>query len=70
MVKRLLSVLLYVTVSRDQALNHQREQTTPRLKNVPPLICYNFDTREWILIFFLRDVANKLGDKRRLTVPP
>jgi len=20
-------------------------------KNVPPLACYNFDTREWILIF-------------------
>ena len=22
------------------------------LKNVPPLVCYNFDTRERILIFF------------------
>ena len=21
-------------------------------KNVPPLACYNFDTHEWILIFF------------------
>jgi len=20
-------------------------------KNVPPLACYNFDTREWILLF-------------------
>jgi len=24
---------------------------TPCLKNVPPLVCYNFDTHEWILIF-------------------
>jgi len=25
-------------------------------KNVPPLACYNFDTREWILIFFLEEM--------------
>ena len=28
-------------------------------KNVPPLACYNFDTPEWILIFFGRNVTNK-----------
>jgi len=28
-----------------------RDQYTPCLKNVPPLACYNFDAREWILIF-------------------
>ena len=25
---------------------------TPCLKKVPPLVCYNFDAPEWILIFF------------------
>ena len=29
-----------------------RWPSTPCLKNVPPLACYNFDAREWILIFF------------------
>ena len=39
-------------------------QTTHQLmytvfqKNVPPLVCYNFDTREHILIFFGRNVTN------------
>jgi len=25
-------------------------------KNVPPLACYNYDTHEWILIFFLAEM--------------
>jgi len=28
-------------------------------KKVPPLACYNFDTHEWILIFFGRNVTDK-----------
>jgi len=33
-------------------------------KNVPPLACYNFDTREWILIFFVRNVTDKVGNQK------
>ena len=35
-------------------------------QNVPPLACYNFDTREWILIFFGRNVTNTVGNQRTL----
>jgi len=35
-------------------------------KNVPPLACYNFDTHEWILIFFGRNVTNKVGNEKTL----
>jgi len=39
--------------------------TTPCLKkNVPPLASYNFDTHEWILIFFGRNVADKVGSQK------
>ena len=31
-------------------LSFELDLYTPSLKNVPPLACYNFDTREWILI--------------------
>ena len=30
-------------------------------KNVPPMACYNFDTHEQILIFFGRNVTDKVG---------
>jgi len=39
-------------------------------KNVPPLVCYNFDTRERILIFFGRNVTDKVSNQRRFSVPP
>jgi len=39
---------------------------TPCLKNVPPLACYNFDVHEWILIFFGRNVTNKVGNQKTL----
>ena len=35
-------------------------------KNVPPLPCYNFDAHEWILIFFGRNVTNKVGNQKTL----
>ena len=35
-------------------------------KNVPPLACYNFDAHEWILIFFGRNVTDKLGNQKTL----
>ena len=39
--------------STPQSLADARPTTTQCLKkNVPPLACYNFDTHEWILIFF------------------
>ena len=38
-------------------------------KNVPPLVCCNFDAREPILIFFGRNVTDKII-KRRFTMPP
>jgi len=37
-------------------------------KNVPRLVCYNFDTREWILIFFGRNVT--VAIKRSFTMSP
>jgi len=33
-------------------------------KNVPPLACYNFNSHEWILIFFGRNVTNKVGNQK------
>jgi len=39
---------------------------TPCLKNVPPLACYNFDTHEWILTFFGRNVTDKVGNQKTL----
>jgi len=42
-------------------------ESTPCLKkNVPPLACYNFDAHEWILIFFGRNVTNKVGNQKTL----
>ena len=35
-------------------------------KNVSPLACYDFDTHEWILIFFSRNVTGKVGNQRML----
>ena len=35
-------------------------------KNVPPLACYNFDAREWILIVFGRNVADKVANQMTL----
>ena len=35
-------------------------------KNVPPLACYNFDAHEWILIFFGRNVTDKVGNQKML----
>ena len=35
-------------------------------KNVPPLACYNSDAHEWILIFFGRNVTDKVGNQKML----
>ena len=35
-------------------------------KNVPPLACYNFDTHEWMLIFFGRNITEEVGNQTRL----
>jgi len=35
-------------------------------KNVPPVACYNFDAHEWILIFFGRNVTDKVGNQTTL----
>jgi len=40
--------------------------TTPCLKNVPALACDNFDAREWIWIFFGRNVTDKVGNQKTL----
>jgi len=39
-------------------------------KNVPPLAYYNFDAHEWILIFFGRNVTDKVGNQKSFTMPP
>jgi len=35
-------------------------------KNVLPLACYNFDTHELILVFFGRNVTDKVGNQKTL----
>ena len=35
-------------------------------KNVPPLACYNFEAHELILIFFGRNVTDKVGNQKTL----
>jgi len=35
-------------------------------KTVPHFAYYNFDTHEWILIFFGRNVADKVGNQKTL----
>jgi len=40
--------------------------TTPCLKNVPPLACYNSDAQQRILIFFGRNVTDKVGNQKTL----
>ena len=35
-------------------------------KYVPPLACYNFETQEWILKFFGRNVTDKVGNQKTL----
>ena len=35
-------------------------------ENVPPLACYNFDAHEWILIFFGRNVTDKVDNQTTL----
>jgi len=38
-------------------------------KNVPPLDCYNFETWEWVLIFFGRNVTDRVSNQRHITMP-
>jgi len=35
-------------------------------KNVSPMACYNFDSHKQILIFFGRNVTNKVGNQKVL----
>jgi len=35
-------------------------------KNVPPMACYNLDTHEQILMFFGRNVTDKVGNQKML----
>ena len=35
-------------------------------KTFPPLACYNFDAHEWILIFFGRNITDKIGNQKTL----
>jgi len=39
-------------------------------KNVPPLVCYNFDTRERILIFCRRNITDEVGKQSKYALPP
>jgi len=36
-------------------------------KNIPPLACYSFDTREWILTFFGINVTDKASNQKALS---
>ena len=53
-----------------QVIVQPDQQNTPAVatvhrvsQNVPPLACYNFDAHEWILIYFGRNVTDKVGKK-------
>jgi len=46
--------------------NKRGRCTTPCLKNVLTLACYNFDTRERMLIFFGRNVTDKVSNQKTL----
>ena len=53
-------------VRRSLAGVYTPSASTPCLKNVSPLACYNFDAHEWILIFFGRNVTDKVGNQTTL----
>ena len=53
-------VIVIAVVGKDPAVLHCVS------KNVPPLACYNFDAHEWILIFFGRNVTDKVGNQKTL----
>jgi len=57
--------LLYVT-EHTLFNTAQKRNYTVSQKNVPPLACYNFDTRERILIFFGRNTTNKATNQKTL----
>jgi len=59
--------LLYVT-EHTLFNTAQKRNYTVSQKNVPPLACYNFDTRERILIFFGRNAiaADKVSNQKTL----
>jgi len=64
--KRSRSVQPFLQGSRLWQTDRQTDHTTPSVtigriytmsqKNVPPMACYNFDTHEQILIFFLAEM--------------
>jgi len=61
------TVTTYTTTATATAAATATTTTTPYLaKNVPPLACNNFDAREWILIFFGRNVTDKVGNQKTL----
>ena len=58
--KHLLKAIWYDTIRYDTM------DYTPCLKKRPTLACYNFDTHEWILIFFGRKVTDKVDNQKTL----
>ena len=50
-------------ILRSRIANYSRTILHRVSKNVPPLACYNFDTHEWILIFFVRNVTDKVSNQ-------
>jgi len=45
---------------------HSGKPGFAKRKNVPPLACYDFGAHEWILIFFGRNVTDKIGNQMLL----
>jgi len=68
--------ILYVIIARVTAVEAEyllvfplstlQVRYTVSQKNVPPLACYNFDAHECILIFFGRNVTDKVGNQKTL----
>ena len=51
---------------RQQYQSDEIHVYTVSQKNVPPVACYNFDTHEWILIFFDRNITDKVTNQNTL----
>jgi len=54
------------TAHKGTIITHWQTMYTVSQKNVLPLACYNFDAHELILIFFARNVTDKVDNQKTL----
>jgi len=56
----------HLLLSSYQTLSRGCQHYTPCLRKRPTFACYNFDAHEWILIFFGRNVTDKVCNQKTL----